>query len=264
MSNNDLVGQRRAGAPEIGLNNVIYIGRASFRMEPAPLSDEDFYAEAGQDHGPPPPFTADYPVAEIPFALDVEMEEVSDDPAALPAMELEESESVPVLRPVRAGLSGIRLSRRRLVVMGALAFTAGILTSAGARTLAKTPRLAHMRGAAAEAPMLMVDPAAAPAAATPPVAATTVAENAAPTPTRPSAGNAALATGSAASEPTMKAAPGSDRSRDRGARRSHGSRRTQLRSGAAFEEAPEADEAPKASDAPATRDQAGWVDPFAQ
>ena len=37
MPNNDWVVQRRAGAAESRANNVIYIGRASFRMEPAPL-----------------------------------------------------------------------------------------------------------------------------------------------------------------------------------------------------------------------------------
>ena len=42
MSNNEWAAQRRGGISESRGNNVIYIGRASFRMEPAPAVAEDF------------------------------------------------------------------------------------------------------------------------------------------------------------------------------------------------------------------------------
>jgi hypothetical protein len=41
VTNNELAAQRRAGAAESSENNVIYIGRASFRMEPAHLLEDE-------------------------------------------------------------------------------------------------------------------------------------------------------------------------------------------------------------------------------
>ncbi len=48
MSNNEWAAQRRDGAEESRANNVIYIGRASFRMEPAPITADEIV-------GPIPP-----------------------------------------------------------------------------------------------------------------------------------------------------------------------------------------------------------------
>ncbi len=54
MSNNEWAVQRRGGPAESRANNVIYIGRASFRMEPAPLSadeiDQPIAAAQAIDH----------------------------------------------------------------------------------------------------------------------------------------------------------------------------------------------------------------------
>jgi hypothetical protein len=278
VSNNDMAGQRRAGASESSLNNVIYIGRASFRMEPAPLSDAEMDDGPGEDIRPPMSPSAEYLTADIPFAHDIDMVEVTDEAAALPASEFDDSESMPALRPVRSSRSGIRLSRGRLVVMGALAFSAGILTSAGARTLVKSPRGAHV-SAAATATDTTVNvgvanaaddldrsaPAAAPApAALPaPAAAPAAAANTAPT---PAAAPVAVAEVPAA-VPAKAPLALNERTREKAsAPRARAFRRGQRRmSESASMVEGEMDGQSKESPAAAgSHDSPNWVDPFAQ
>jgi hypothetical protein len=165
VPNNSLVVQRRAGDSEERLNNVIYIGRASFRMEPAPVSDADLdfgalpslsmddgtrdetrtmapggeYRASGNSTGLDDIEELDSNHLEIDGVLGDDGRVRAEDDAALPAFDLDQSDSAPTLRPARASWSAIGLTRSRLVVFGALAFSAGILTSAGARGLVVKP-----------------------------------------------------------------------------------------------------------------------------
>jgi hypothetical protein len=306
LSNNEWAAQRRGGASESRANNVIYIGRASFRMEPAPLladdlddgvqgigedieppflklrtntDESDADASSGPAAGSPSP---ELDLTEFAVAEKTGVEPVPPPfPRAvaptllmLPEGFLPEPATETILRPKK-----VLLSRARLIGWGALAFSAGLVASAGA----------HMLGAPTAA---SVQAAAPSKVATPPAIASVTAPvpAPAPTPAPPVAAVEAPAAGPAAADPAhlvlAAAMPGPSlhtragaAPQSRGKTRARGKSHSEPRSGGSTATADaETDWAP-ASASPATVERpaptpaaraaaphggAGWVDPFAE
>ena len=176
------------------------------------------------------------------------------------------------------------LSRARLVGWGALAFSAGLVASAGAHLLVAPSRPSSSASATLLAPrapvesapaVAVIPPTPSPAAAAVPAPAATVAPAAAPAPVAaaaeavPATAPVTLAAATPAPLRTRAGATPQPRSKTR----ARGKVRAEPRGSSGPTETAEADWAPAAQEstertteraAPAARASSSWVDPFAQ
>ncbi len=329
MSNNEWAAQRRGGAAESRANNVIYIGRASFRMEPAPLLDDDIddhidderVAQAGQpglggeigghnSHADEDGHEdLEAPYLKLRTSIDDNAPDAASPPLSPPVLDLTEFAVVaeqtgvelvpppfhpravaptlvmlpdgpspePATETLLRPKSKVLLSRSRLAGWGALAFSAGLVASAGAHMLVVTP--ARLGAIASAAPL--AQPVAARPALAPPAAATVIPAPAAEAPVAPTTADpapVALAVAAAMPAPVHTRAGASPPSR--GKIRARGKTHPEPRSGSGSTATAEAETdwapasassptveraapTPTSAPHPASRG-AGWVDPFAE
>lgn len=211
MSNNDWAVQRQGGSAESRENNVIYIGRASFRMEPAPVTADEIIAPPGLDihHGDAshlpgediePPYlrlrtlvdesqvqdrgNQHTPVLDLTefaaLAENTGVEIVRRNAPPLPRTLIADVASFPHAMPTAiepatelvVPAKALSFSRTRLVGWGSVAFCAGLLASAAAHMLMAPAHLGPIANAATVSP---TGNAAATVASTAPAASAPVA-----------------------------------------------------------------------------------------
>jgi hypothetical protein len=186
LSNNDWAVQRRGGSAESRENNVIYIGRASFRMEPAAVTAEEIIApphvamDQSASHLPgedvEPPYlrlrtlvdesqvqdrgNEHTPVLDLTefaaLAENTGVEIIRRDAPPLPRTLIADVASFPhamptAMEPVTelvASAKALSFSRSRLFGWGSVAFCAGLLASAAAHVLMAPAHLGPTANAA--------------------------------------------------------------------------------------------------------------------